>query len=632
MGLADTYTIPRIVIHPTDPEIVYVAASGHEWTTNPERGVFKTADGGKTWTKILYIDEKTGAIDLAMDPSNPDTLYAATWQRTRLKWNDPRNSPGYTGGSIYKTTDGGKTWKPITNGLPDARFRGRTGIDISRSNPNVLYAFIDNYELSREPSEEEKLNAYGLPSSGIIKGASLFRSDDKGETWKLVCPLTAEMKKFMERHSGTYGWVFGQMRVDPNDENTVYTMGLGLNVSTDGGKTFKEIGDMHGDHHGLWIDPENSNYMVNVNDGGLVISYDKGKTWRKFQDNLPVGQFFNVNYDMDTPFRVYGSMQDWGSYRAVVDLSRGRDKILTQNFESAPGGEGSHHTIDPTNPDIVYSAGFYGTIERTEYSPGKPWWQATKTLLPATYEDEPRLRGQWLAPFILSPHNPNIVYHGMQSIFRSLDRGNTWEKISPDLTSNTKTEMGDIPYHTLFAISESPLKYGLIYAGTDDGRVWVTKDGGKNWQEIIAGLPYQKWVSRIVASAYELGTVYMTQNGKRDDDFTPYVWKSTDFGKTWMDISKGIPLGPVNVIREDPVEKNILYVGTDCGVYVTTDDGKTWNTLGSNLPSTYVHDLIIHPRDNIIVLATHGRGMWALDGNGVNNKDKRRIRNYYEED
>ena len=632
MGLADTYTIPRIVIHPTDPEIVYVAASGHEWTTNPERGVFKTADGGKTWTKILYIDEKTGAIDLAMDPSNPDTLYAATWQRTRLKWNDPRNSPGYTGGSIYKTTDGGKTWKPITNGLPDARFRGRTGIDISRSNPNVLYAFIDNYELSREPSEEEKLNAYGLPSSGIIKGASLFRSDDKGETWKLVCPLTAEMKKFMERHSGTYGWVFGQMRVDPNDENTVYTMGLGLNVSTDGGKTFKEIGDMHGDHHGLWIDPENSNYMVNVNDGGLVISYDKGKTWRKFQDNLPVGQFFNVNYDMDTPFRVYGSMQDWGSYRAVVDLSRGRDKILTQNFESAPGGEGSHHTIDPTNPNIVYSAGFYGTIERTEYSPGKPWWQATKTLLPATYEDEPRLRGQWLAPFILSPHNPNIVYHGMQSIFRSLDRGNTWEKISPDLTSNTKTEMGDIPYHTLFAISESPLKYGLIYAGTDDGRVWVTKNGGKNWQEIIAGLPYQKWVSRIVASAYELGTVYMTQNGKRDDDFTPYVWKSTDFGKTWMDISKGIPLGPVNIIRQDPVDKNILYVGTDCGVYVTTDDGKTWNTLGSNLPSTYVHDLIIHPRDNIIVLATHGRGMWALDGNGVNNKDKRRIRNYYEED
>ena len=259
---------------------------------------------------------------------------------------------------------------------------------------------------------------------------------------------------------------------------------------------------------------------------------------------------------MGTPFQVYGSMQDHGSFRAPVDLSQGRDKIPAQKFENAPGGEGSNHAVDPTNPNILYSAGFYGTIMRSEYDkpgdfPGRPW---TKSLLPTPYADEPRLRGQWLAPFILSPHDPNILYHGMQFLFRSLDRGNTWEKISPDLTWNTASEMGDIPYHTLFAISESPLRYGLIYAGTDDGRVWVTKDGGKAWTEITAGLPYQKWVSRLVASAYDLGTVYMTQNGKRDDDFTPYVWKSTDFGKTWTSIAKGIPLGPVNVIREDPVE------------------------------------------------------------------------------
>lgn len=626
MGLADTYTIARIVIDPQNPDIVYVAASGHEWTYNPARGVYKTTDGGQTWQKVLYIDEKTGAIDLVMDPSDSNTLYAATWQRIRKKWNDPRNQPDYTGSGIYKTIDGGQTWKPINNGLPVPKYRGRIGIDVARSNPNVVYAFIDNYELSRKPTEEEKLNAYGLPSTGIIKGATVYRSDDKGETWHQVSGLTKKMKLYMERHSATYGWVFGQIRVDPNDENTVYTMGLALNVSNDGGKTFRRLRGMHGDHHGLWIDPGNSNYLVNVNDGGIAISYDRGKTWKTFTHNLPVCQFFDIAYDMDTPFHVYGSMQDHGSFRAAVDLSQGRDRIPTVEFERAPGGEGSRHAIDPTNPNIVYSAGFYGHITRTDLSvPGRA---GVKSLLPRQYENEPKLRGQWLAPFIISPHNPHIIYHGMQFLFRSRDRGDTWERISPDLTYNTKTEMGDIPYHTIFSISESPLKFGLIYVGTDDGKVYVTKDGGKTWKEIMKGLPYQKWVSRIVASAFDMGTVYMTQNGKRDEDFTPYIWKSTDYGQTWKDISGNIPLGPVNVIQEDPINKNILYVGTDIGVYVTTDGGQTWNVLGSNLPSAYVHDLIIHPRDNIIVIATHGRGMWAMDATPIN-KGRRQRRFFY---
>lgn len=605
MGLAGTHTIPRIVIHPQNPDIVYVAASGHEWTDNAERGVFKTTDGGATWEKVLDINKKTGAIDLVMDPSDSQTLYAATWQRIRKRWNDPRNEPGYSGSGIHKTTDAGKTWEPINDGLPPAEFRGRIGIDIARSNPSVLYAFIDNYEIARKAPAGE-MDSYGRQRRDVIKGAEVYRSDDKGKTWRKVSASDA----YMERLSGTYGWVFGQIRVDPNDENTIYVMGLGLNRSTDGGKTFQRLTGMHGDHHGLWIDPDNSNYLVNCHDGGVSVSYDFGRNWRNFTDNLPAVQFFNITYDMAEPFHVYGSIQDHGSRRGVVDLSRGRDQIPAVAFENAPGGEGCSHAVDPTDSNRLYSAGFYGRIQRSVYK-GSGW--ETVSIVPQVEKGEPWLRGQWVAPFILSPHNPRIIYHGMQYLFRSMHMGDSWERISPDLTYNDPSKMGDIPYQTIFAIAESPLKFGLIYVGTDDGKVHVTHDGGKTWTEIMKGLPYKKWVSRIVASAYDEKTVYMTQNGKRHDDFAAYVWKSTDYGKTWQDISGNIPCGPVNVIREDPKNKNVLYVGTDLGVYVTVNGGKTWQSLPKNLPTTFVHDLIIHPRDAIMVIATHGRGMWAMD-------------------
>jgi len=630
MGLADTNTISRIVVHPGNPDIVYVAAGGHEWTKNAERGIYKTVDGGKIWTKVLFVNDETGGYDLVMDPRSSDTLYAAMWQRTRKKWNDPRTEAGHTGSGLYKTTDGGKSWTPINQGLPAPGHRGRIGLDLCLTSPDTLYALVDNYEVSREPTPQELTDSYGVPSSGFIKGATVYRSDDAGATWTQASGLTAQQKNLMERHSGTYGWVFGQIRVDPNDPNTSYILGVPFSVSTDGGKTYTTLRSPGSDNHALWIDPANSSYLLKGFDQGIAVSYDKGKNWKYFRDVLPVCQFFDINYDMATPFKVYGSMQDHGSFRGKVDLSAGRDRIPPQAFESAPGGEGSNHFIDPTNPDIVYSAGFYGMISRAEYDkpgpfPGRPF---TKMILPVLYENEPPLRGQWLAPFILSPHNPNILYHGMQYVFRSLDRGDTWERISPDLTTNDPATRGDIRYQTLFTISESPIKYGLIYAGTDDGRLWVTKDGGKAWQEITAGLAPGKWMSRVVASAYDLGTVYLTQNGKRDDDFTPYVWRSTDYGKTWASLAGGIPVGPVNVIREDPVNKDILYVGTDMGVYVTTDGGKTWMVLGGNLPTVYAHDLIIHPRDNIIVVATHGRGMWALDANTVNNKSTRRRFNF----
>ena len=611
MGLTDTYTIPRIIIHPKNPDTVYVAASGHEWTHNSERGVYKTVDGGKTWQRILFIDDETGAIDLAMDPGDSEILYAAAWQRTRLKWNDPRNQ-SYTGKSgIYRSRDGGRNWQPINQGLPEAKFRGRIGLDVSPSNPNTIYTLVDNYEISRRPTAEELRSPYGVPSCGFIKGATVFRSDDRGDSWRQVSGLTAETRTFMERQSGTYGWVFGQIRVDPVDTETVYILGVPLSVSNDGGRTFRHLDGMHVDHHGLWIDPANPDYLVNANDGGIAVSYDRGKNWRCFTDNLPVCQFFNVNYDMASPFHVFGSMQDHGSFRGTVDFSKGRERIPAVAFEYTPGGEGSNHAIDPTDANRVYSAGFYGMLSRSDIS--RPDWGPEKWIVPSVFENEPRLRGQWLAPFILSSHNPNIIYHGMQYLFRSLDRGDTWERISPDLTRNDPGELGDIPYHTLFSISESPLKYGLIYAGSDDGRAHVSRDGGKNWQEITAGLPARKWVSRLAASQHKLGTVYLTQNGKRDDDFTPYVWRSEDFGKTWRNIAGGIPLGPVNVIREDGRDPDTLYLGTDSAVFISKDGGKGWQILGGNLPTAYVHDLVIHPRENLIVIATHGRGMWALD-------------------
>ena len=617
-GLENTFTIARILVHPKNSKVVYVAASGHEWTDNPDRGVYKTTDGGNTWDKILYIDEQTGAIDLVMDPSDTNTLYAATWQRIRKKWNDPRTESDYSGSGIWKTTNGGKSWNPINSGLPEAEFRGRIGLDIAASNPKVLYAFVDNYEIARKNDNTDETDSYGRPKGGVIKGATIYKTSNKGKDWTLVSGQTPEMARYMESHSSTYGWVFGQIRVDPTDENTIYTMGLMLNVSNDGGKTFRTLDGMHVDHHGLWIDPANPSYLINCNDGGIVISYDKGENWMQFTHNLPAVQFFTINYDLGEPFKVYGSVQDHGSYSGVIDLSRGRDRIPAHPFDYAPGGEGSNHAIDPRDPNLVYSAGFYGSLSRANLTTGD-----RKSILPRTFDTEPPLRGQWLAPFILSEHNPDIIYHGMQYLYQSNDQGNTWKRISPDLTHNIPEKIGDIQYQTLSTISESPLYFGLIYAGTDDGRLHITRNGGTTWTELTPKLAPDRWISRIVASKFKIGRVYVTQNGKRDDDFQVYIWKSEDYGETFQDISANIPLGPVNVIREDPFNGDILYLGTDTGVYISTNGGKSWEILG-NLPTVYVHDLIIHPRDNIIVIGTHGRGVWALDANTINKANERR--------
>jgi photosystem II stability/assembly factor-like uncharacterized protein len=629
MGLTDTQTIGRILVHPTDLNIVYVAASGHEWTDNEMRGVFKTSDGGKTWTKVFYTSPRTGAWDMVMDPSNPETLYVSMWQRVRRKWSDPRVEPGYGESGIWKTTDGGKTWKDANNGLPAPQFRGRTGIDISRANPKVLYAFVDNYEPGRPPQPNER-DAYTRPiNEARIKAAEIYKTEDGGATWR----KTSESNNFMTGHSGTYGWVFGQIRADPVDENTIYSLGLSLNMSKDAGKTFTPIRGMHGDHHGLWLDPKNPQILYNVNDGGFYSSEDAGKTW-KFAVSAGGAQFYNVTVDTSTPFWAYGSIQDIGSMRGKVDLSQGRDKIPAVDWESAPGGEGSFQAVDPTNPNIVYSHGFYGNFTRTDLSVparergrrgaggGEPPSEQTKPGAPQRTTDirpkEEGLRAQWMAPVIVSPHDPNTVYVGYQFVFRSTNRGDTWEKISPDLTSNDPAQMlpksaSEIPYQTITSLAESPRVKGLIYAGTDDGHLHVTRDGGKTWTELSAKVPTSKWYSRVVPSQHADDTVYITQRGREDDDFAVYVYKSTDGGTTFTSLQSNLPAGPVNVIRESPRDPNVLFLGTDFGAFVSTNDGKQWSVLGGNLPSVQVSDLAYQERDNVIVISTYGRGMWVID-------------------
>lgn len=614
MGLEGTYTIARIVTHPKNPDVVYVAATGHEWTDNPDRGVYKTTDGGKTWAKVLYVNEKVGANDLVMDPGSPDTLYAATWNRIRRRWSDP--VPGGEDG-LFKTTDGGKTWTPIDQGLPDTKFTGRIGIDLCRTRPNVLYAYVDNHAPGAEPKPGER-DSYGRPRVRGIVGAEVYRSDDAGGSWRKVSPPG------MDRFGGTYGWVFGQIRVDPNDPETIYIMGLGLSKSTDGGKSFANLYSegLHGDHHGLWIDPRDSSHLINNNDGGVNVSYDGGKSWRDFHDGIPCVQFYNVTLDNSSPFWAYGSVQDQGSYRGRIPLIRpgqqpvgGRRMGLTAQpaWETAPGGEGTIHAVDPAEP-IVYSSTFYGRLQRSELT--ATGWRSAD-IYPRAAEGEPPYRGQWLAATLLSPHNRLVLYHGFQHLFRSMNRGESWERLSGDLTYNNPEQQGvlpyGIPYATITGLDESPFKFGHIYAGTDDGRVWVTKDGGVKWTEITAGLPFNKHVWKIVASKYDPATVYVTLVGRHDDDFNPYVFKSADEGKTWVSIAGNIPGGPVNVVREDPKVRGILYAGTDTGVYVTTDGGGTWNVLGKGLPTQYVWDLAIHPRDNALVIATNGRGMWLID-------------------
>jgi len=596
MGLEDSHHISRIIIHPQKPDIVYVAAIGHLYSYNVERGVFRTLNGGKTWKNLLPINERTGIIDLVIDPTDRRTLYASAWNRLRRAWNMWEFGRG---SGIFKSIDGGETWHKISGGLLSKSKTGRIGLALAPSNPNILYAIVDNHETLRKAKRNE-VNAYGLKTEKIIKGAVLYRSSDKGKHWQIVS------QDNLQELYGEYGYYFGEIRVHPKNENTVFLLGIPLLKSTDGGRTFNELSynNLHLDHHALWIDPANPNRMISGNDGGVNLSYDGGSTWKHI-GNLPIVQFYNVSVDMEKPFNIYGSAQDHGCFKGPVTHDPDRD--IPYEWLQIPGGEASYIATDPEDVNILYSEYYYGSLIRTDLRAGE-----IKSIKPQIGKNEPALRCNWLTPFIISPHHPQTLYYGCQYLFYSNDRGDHWQRISPDLTTNPRKIDGNVPFATITTISESPLVKGLIYVGTDDGNVVFSPDNGATWEKINRGIPYKKWVSRLVASNHNKNTVYVTLNGYRDDDFTAYVYSSNDNGRTWTDIGSRLPGGPVNVIREDPKQKDILYIGTDLGVYISLDQGKNWYSLTNNLPTTFVHDLIIHPRDNILVAATHGRGFYTL--------------------
>jgi photosystem II stability/assembly factor-like uncharacterized protein len=588
MGLKETRHISRIIINPGDPNIVYVAAMGHLWGPNADRGVFKTIDGGKTWTKVLFINENTGVADLAMDPTDSLTLFAAVYEHRRLPYLFTSGGPG---SGLYKTTDGGETWKRLTKDLPDG-LMGRIGIDFARSTPGVVYALIEHQD------------------------GGIWRSEDRGESWKRTCDYTTF------KRVNTRPFYYSQIRVDPNNDKTVYVLSTGLHISTDGGQKFRATGaGIHPDHHALWIDPTNSLHLVEGNDGGIDISYDGGKVWLPVQ-SIDAAEVYQIGYDLRRPYYVYCGLQDngtWGGPSATTDISG----IVNEDWVAIGTGDGFYAQADPDDPSTVYGNYQMNNLYRYDWRILK-----NKTIRPAAILAEPPYRFNWNSPILISRHNSNTIFTGGNYLFKSADRGQSWETISPDLTTNdpqkqkdsggpiTLDNSGAEMHCTITTIAESPAEKGVIWCGTDDGNLQITQDGGKTWRNVVAnirGLPRATWCSRVEASHFEAGTAYAAFDGHRADDYATYLFKTTDFGQTWKSIKSNLPFGWVHVIREDVINKNLLFVGTEFSIYASLDGGATWFSLKNDLPTVAVHDIAIHSRDHDLIIGTHGRGIWILD-------------------
>ncbi len=592
-GLADSHHIGRIVIHPTNPNVVYVAALGHLWGPNKERGVYKTTDGGKTWTQSLFINEDTGVVDIAMDPQSPDTLYAAASERRRTAYGFNGGGPD---GGIYKTTDGGATWKKLTKGLPYAEGGdvGRIGISIYRRNPNIVYVIVQH-----------------------AKGG-VFRSEDKGESW-------TKMSDTDPRPS-----YYSQIVIDPNNDLRIWVMGAPMYSSEDGGKTFvtNRVTRIHGDYHAMWINPKNSKHMIVGTDGGIHWSYDGGRTW-EYVNSVALGQFYEVGVDMRKPYWICGGLQDNGSW-CGPSATVYQQGITNEDWFRVAGGDGFYAQVDPSDAAIVYAESQDGNLLRRDLRTNE-----ARTIRPAPKEGEPRYRFQWNSPVLISAYDPKTIYYGGNFLFKSTDRGDTWTELGGDLTTGVDRSklpiLGKVPdkdtlsrhdgvqaYPCITTISESPLTSAVLWVGTDDGNLQVTRDGGKTWKNVaekVPGVPKGTSVSRVVAAHYAEGTAYVAFDGHRSNDFNVYVFMTTDYGQTWKPISGGLSAkhGTVHVIREHPRNSNLLFLGTEYGAFVSFDRGANWISLKTNLPTVPVDDIAIHPRENDLIAGTHGRSIWILD-------------------
>ena len=661
LGLPQSQHIGKIILHPTNSNIAWVGAIGHLYSANKERGVYKTTDGGKTWKQVLYVDENTGVIDMDINPKNPDELYASAWYRTRRAWNFKES--GKTSG-VYKTNDGGNTWQLIStpaSGFATGENTGRIGIAISAGNPNIVYATVDNqnhrpdtavkkpdsnYVLKnfkdlkqedflllddkkldsflKENNFDEKYTAASVKKSvkeNTIKptavydylfdgntalfetpivGCEVYRSDDAGINWKKVNTKGLNLYN-------TYGYYFGKISVAPDDENKIIISGFGLEMSTDGGKTFTatDKNSTHPDWHGCWINPYNNNHWIAVNDGGCNVTYDNGLHW--FKVTTPaVGQFYNIAVDDAKPYNVYGGLQDNGTWYGPA-ATKDTDQWNYERpyaWKNIGGGDGMQVQVDTRDNKTVYNGFQFGFYFKKSTDGGKSTF-----IHPMPDLGQPLFRYNWQTPILVSRHNQDVVYFGSNRLHRSLNKAEKFETISNDLTNGKKE--GNVPYGTFTTITESPLRFGLLYAGTDDGNIQLSKDGGYTWALVSKKLPQGLYVSRVRASQYKLSRVYATLSGYRNDDFTAYIFVSEDYGDTWTALGKDLPDEPVNVIIEDNKNENILYVGTDKGLYTSFTMGKSFMNMSQHLPNVPVHDLVIQSRENELVVGTHGRSIYV---------------------